>query len=111
MIATFNANGRVAGVLDNANLALLQMKKTLNQIDTMVDQVKDEIPHDKKLKQAIVDLAEIVSKIDKGQGTLGLLINDPSIHQSLKAFLGNSPRQNYLKNVVRESIQQSETGK
>jgi phospholipid/cholesterol/gamma-HCH transport system substrate-binding protein len=63
------------------------------------------------LRQALVNLSSILEKIDQGKGTLGQLINDPSVHQSLKSLLGGSPRNRYMKDMIRETIQQSEAGR
>ena len=111
LLATFNANGRTGKILDNFNQAMGQFNKTLVQLDGMVTDIRGEIPHNHKLQAAVDDLAHIMQKIDNGQGTLGQLINDPTLSQSLKGFLGGSPRNTYLKNVIRDSIQQSEKAK
>ena len=53
-------------------------------------------------------LASVMKKLDKGQGTLGALINDPSLHNRLGAFLGESPRNRFLKPLIRDAIQTNE---
>ena len=50
-------------------------------------------------------MASVMEKIDSGKGTLGALINDPSLHQNLKSVLGGSQRNRYMKEMARESIQ------
>lgn len=56
-------------------------------------------------------LASVMKKLDNGQGTLGALINDRSIHTRLGAFLGEAPRNRFLKPLLRESIQTNEEKK
>jgi phospholipid/cholesterol/gamma-HCH transport system substrate-binding protein len=56
------------------------------------------------LKVSTTHLASILQKIDNGQGTLGLLINDRSVFDGLKRFVGN-PQEKFMKNVIRETIQ------
>lgn len=56
------------------------------------------------LKVSTTHLASILQKIDNGQGTLGLLINDRSVFDGLKRFVGN-PQDKFMKNVIRETIQ------
>jgi phospholipid/cholesterol/gamma-HCH transport system substrate-binding protein len=58
--------------------------------------------------EAIIPLASVMKKIDKGQGTLGALINDPSLHNKLTGFLGDAPRNRFLKPIIRDSIQTNE---
>src|SRR5205809_922075 len=42
------------------------------------------------LDRAISDLAEVAAKLDRGQGTLGKLVNDPSLYHDTKALLGGA---------------------
>ncbi len=58
-----------------------------------------------KLGRSIDKLDLILAKIEKGEGSLGALINDPSIHNQLKALLGGSPRKNNIKSLLRTSIE------
>jgi len=53
----------------------------------------------------------ILAKIDRGDGTLGALINDPSLHNRLMTMFGDSPRNQFLKPLIRQSIQTSEKQK
>jgi len=111
LISTLNSNGKTAQTISNVAEASGKLKGTLGQLDALLADIRAEIPQNKKLRQALVSLANILEKIDQGKGTLGQLINDPSVHQSLKAFLGGSPRNRYMKDMIRETIQQSETGR
>ncbi|MBX3023114.1 MAG: MCE family protein [Bdellovibrionales bacterium] len=60
---------------------------------------------------AIEPMAGVMRKIDNGQGTLGALINDPSLHNRITSFFGDSPRNKFLKPLIRESIQTNESKK
>lgn len=62
-----------------------------------------------QLKSSVEKLENILNKVDKGQGTLGALINDSTVHSQLKQFLGGSQRKEHLKNLIRTSIERSET--
>lgn len=111
LVANLNANGRVAGMVENASQATAQLKRTMIQLDGLLGDLREQMPENKKLKTAVANLASVLEKIDQGKGTLGLLVNDPSLHQSLKSFLGGSPRNRYMKDIIRESIQQNEASK
>jgi phospholipid/cholesterol/gamma-HCH transport system substrate-binding protein len=45
-----------------------------------------------------------MTKIDSGQGTIGALINDPSLHDSLKAMVGGPDRKKNMKSLIRSTI-------
>lgn len=107
LVASLNSEGRPAKLMTNLTETTGELKLTLHSLDMLLKDMRDEVPKDHKLKQAINDLASILQKIDKGEGSLGALINDPSIHQSLKNLLGGSQRQTYIKNVLKETIQKS----
>ena len=110
-VAAINANGRIGGALDGASAATSQLKTTLAQMDGLLRDLRGQLPADHAFKAAVASLASVLAKVDQGRGTLGQLINDPSVHQRLKLMLGGSPRDAYLKNMIRESIQQSEAPK
>jgi phospholipid/cholesterol/gamma-HCH transport system substrate-binding protein len=56
-------------------------------------------------------MSSVMRKLDRGQGTLGALINDPSLHDRLNSMLGESPRNKFLKPLIRDSIQTNEQKK
>lgn len=60
------------------------------------------------LKSSLEHLNSVVTKLDHGQGTLGALINDSSLHDQLKSMLGASSRKSTMKTLLRTSIEKSE---
>jgi phospholipid/cholesterol/gamma-HCH transport system substrate-binding protein len=109
MVSNINSNGQAGSLVKNASEAALKFKSTLGQLDSLLGDLRGEIPQNRKLSKAVTSLADILEKVDQGKGTLGLLVNDPSVAQSLKAFLGGSPRNRYMKDMIRETIQKSES--
>lgn len=109
LVASLNSNGRAAEMAQNLSEASKKLNTTLSTLDALLVEVRDQIPENKKLRNALVRLSNIMEKIDEGKGTLGQLINDPSVHQNLKAFLGDSPRNRYMKSVIRETLQRSDS--
>ncbi len=59
-----------------------------------------------KLDTSIDKMDRIMSKIDSGQGTLGALINDRSIHDRLKLILGTGQKQQQVKSILKSSIEE-----
>lgn len=107
LVKSLNSDGKITKSMNNITDATGQMKQTLDHLDGLIADLRGN-KDDKQLEKAVRSLASVMEKIDKGQGTLGALINDPTVHQSLKGFLGGSPRNTYLKNVIRETIQKSD---
>ncbi|MEO6490523.1 MAG: MlaD family protein [Ferruginibacter sp.] len=66
-----NNNEKITGVLTNldkttTNLSQLDFKRTLDSLDATIN-----------------DLKSLVSKFDRNDGTLGMLLNDPSLYKNL----------------------------
>ncbi|HZH03746.1 MAG TPA: MlaD family protein [Myxococcaceae bacterium] len=59
------------------------------------------------LGDVAADLKKISGKVASGQGSLGLLINDPTVYEDLKTVLGNVKRNRVLRALVRYSISNS----
>lgn len=54
------------------------------------------------------DIKGMSGQIKDGKGTLGALLNDPSVYEDLKVLLGNVQRNQVLRALVRYSIQADE---
>jgi phospholipid/cholesterol/gamma-HCH transport system substrate-binding protein len=53
-----------------------------------------------KLNNSAERLNSILTKVDNGEGTLGALVNDPTLYEDLKALLGGATRSKIIKAVV-----------
>lgn len=60
--------------------ARVTIRKTQDNLDRLSQQMTDRIMQVSKLLESFQSIAE---KVDKGQGTAGLLVNDPKLYQSL----------------------------
>jgi phospholipid/cholesterol/gamma-HCH transport system substrate-binding protein len=49
-------------------------------------------------------LNSILGKIDAGEGTLGLLVNDPAVYEELTTLLGGAQRSLVLRSMVRMAV-------
>lgn len=54
----------------------------------------------RELERASTRLASALEKVDEGQGTLGLLVNDPTLYYDLKALAGGTKRSWILRSLV-----------
>ena len=59
-----------------------------------------------RLEKSMVKMDNILEKIDNGQGTLGALINDRSIHDRLKSILGARQKQQQVKSIIKSSVEE-----
>ncbi|WII72406.1 MlaD family protein [Bdellovibrio sp. 22V] len=104
---TLNAENRLGRVMSNLDSAAMNFSTTSKDMRQMMSQVTAQNTGE-KLGQSIDRLDSILTKIDKGQGSLGALINDPSVHNQLKSMLGGSARKNHVKTLLRTSIEEED---
>ena len=96
LLHSFNENGRTAQMMNG-------MISMTNNMNKLINETRVE---------TFGKMNRILTKIDEGQGTLGQLINDPSLHQKMKAFVGGDSQQsNYLSPLVRDSMKVMEKNK
>jgi len=93
LLNSLNSNDRMAKLIDNLAMASQGLAKLSTEPG-----IHDSFTH----------LKSVLQKIDDGKGTLGLLINDPALHDRLMSLLGDEPRNRYLKPLLREAIKQNE---
>lgn len=93
LLKQLNNKNRSASLMEN----LLGTSQNLNRLT-----------NEPELKEAMVHLRNILRKVDKGEGTLGALVNDATLHDRLVGFLGESPRNRYLVPLIRESIKSAD---
>lgn len=91
LVHSMNAEGRMSRLMQNLVADSDQMKDVLTDV-----------------KKPIARLDSILGKIDRGDGTLGALINDPTLHSRLTQMLGGNTRNKFLTPMIRESIKESE---
>lgn len=58
------------------------------------------------LDRSVVKLEKILDKVDRGEGTLGALINDKSIHERIKNILGAGQKSQQVKNILKSSVEE-----
>lgn len=57
-----------------------------------------------RIDKTLTKVDRIVEKIDQGQGTLGALINDRSLHDRLKSMLGAGQKQQQVQSILKSSL-------
>lgn len=107
MTKAINADNRIAHIMDNLSTATSNLSQTSVDMKKLSANLNNEELQG-KIKSSVKHLDHILAKVDQGEGTLGALINDASLHEQLKSFLGANPRKQQLRSVLRNSIQKND---
>lgn len=91
LVHSMNADNRMGHLMQNLVADSSDLKEVLSES-----------------RKPIAKLDSILTKIDRGDGTLGALINDPTLHTRLTQMLGGNTRNKFLTPMIRESIKESE---
>lgn len=106
----FQEGGDFKEVMKNLNILI----KNLNVLTTDVHKQKGVLnalvygSGGPKLDASLTSLSQIMKKVENGDGTLGSLINDPTVYEDLKSLLGGAKRSNVLKYFMRSFIEDGE---
>lgn len=101
-----NSENRADRIMQNLAESSQDFKNAAREAREMMTQFRTE--DSKKMTAAIDKLDRIMTKIDRGEGSLGAFINDPSLHESLKSIIGVPDKKNSIKSLIRSSIEKSE---
>lgn len=97
LVKQINSENRVDKIMTNLTQASANISSASNDAKKAFAGVE--------LKNSVQRLDSILAKIDRGEGSLGALINDPSVHNQLKSILGVSGRKSNVKSLIRTSIE------
>lgn len=103
MTQTLTKDQRLEKILNSLVTSTNNLAKTSSNAERMTTELNFT-----KLQASMTKLDNVMTKLDRGDGTLGALINDPSLHQQLKTMLGVSDRKNSMKSLLRGSIEKNE---
>lgn len=105
------------GDVDSLVKNLARLSDNLVQLSTQVKKEKSLLNElfygqsGQNLGQALTHLDSILKKIDTGDGTLGSIVNDPTVYEDVKSLLGGAKRSSILKYFMRQFIESSEKEK
>lgn len=98
LLKNINGDGRSALIMENLSVATQNFKE-MSERGQMVM---------KEAQSSSASLSSILQKVNTGSGTLGALINDRSVFDALKNFVGGQSQDKYMKNILRETIQSTD---
>lgn len=94
-LAENNKVGHVTNNLEKASANLVQLTDQLNKT------VKSG-----SLDRSAAKLEKILDKVDRGEGTLGALINDNSVHERIKSILGAGQKSQQVRSILKSSVEE-----
>lgn len=65
----------------------------------------------KKLASATTHLSEVLRKVDQGEGSLGALLNDPTVYEDIKTLFGGAKRSSILRYFMRSFMDSGKEAK
>lgn len=93
----------VVGEIDTLLKSMNQDQRIGRMIDGFISTASQLRALTSETRSTMTHFSSVMEKLDRGDGTLGALINDPTLHQKLTSFLGESPKRQFLKPLIRES--------
>ncbi len=105
MTLTINGDRKLEKIMSNLSKASERLAETSERAHQFTGSMSADTGQ--RLTKAIERFDSIMTKIDKGQGSLGALINDSSVHDRLKVMLGGNNRKSQVKDLMRNSIEKA----
>jgi phospholipid/cholesterol/gamma-HCH transport system substrate-binding protein len=102
IVKSMNSENRMDRLMSNLVESSTDLKLTASEGRKMMTDLRGSSSD--KVQDAIKRLDSILAKIDRGDGSLGALINDPSVHDRLKAMLGTDSHKQAIQSLIRDSI-------
>jgi len=95
--------------------SLVTLERILREIDAG-DGILHSLIYDKPTEQDIVlealeagaRLNSILAKIDRGEGTFGLMLNDPTLYEEIKILVGGANRSRVVRSMIQMMSQDDE---
>lgn len=106
LLKQFNSEERIVAVMKNLEKLSHSLEKTTNALNapdsTLGKMIRGGEADD--LAATLKALRRIAEKVEKGQGTLGALVNDATLHEDMKILLGGAKRSQAVKILLRQAI-------
>ena len=100
---SINTENRTETMMRNMAAASANFKIMSDEARTLIGELRGQ--NSGTVAASLKKLDRILEKIDKGEGSLGALINDPALHEQLKSVLGGSSRKQYFQSILQNSIE------
>jgi phospholipid/cholesterol/gamma-HCH transport system substrate-binding protein len=103
----FKEGGEAEGLLRNLNTVAGNLVVITNDMKNGRGLLNEIVKGQSggEFKKAMAHVSEILAKIDRGDGTLGALLNDPTVYEDIKTVLGGAKRSSVLKYFMNSFIE------
>lgn len=95
-------------LLEDVADTMHSIKSLVGGLEPSEDSKKQARSIAKSVNKVAFNLSEITEKINDGQGTIGGLINDPSIYNDIRSIFGKANRNALFKTVVRATLREND---
>ncbi|MEZ4751658.1 MAG: MlaD family protein [Bdellovibrionota bacterium] len=88
-----------------------KLLKSLTRLSNNLNAITAELKIQRggnSLAKSLAHLESILKKIDKGDGTVGALVNDPTLYEDTKSLIGGAQRSNILKYFINQFVDDGE---
>lgn len=104
------SENQLANLIATTDSAMSQLKKTLEESERLIKEMRGSASPNEpsKITKSIDKLDHILTRLDKGEGTLGALLTDSTLHERLKTMLGADNKTNNIRSLMRTSIEHQE---
>jgi len=89
--------GKVIGDLENEDSLLHALLYEPERASIVAD-----------LQETMEGLKLVVKGVNQGEGTVGLLAQDPTLYEDLRSLVGGAQRNKLLRNYIRRTIEKAE---
>ncbi len=110
LLAQLNEGGKIAKIAENLDETTRHFAEILGRVRQGKSSLGAMLMggENDKLSQSLAKLDKILTKIEKGEGTLGALVNDKTLHEDLKVLLGGAQRSGTLRYLIRQAIKEGD---
>ncbi len=98
LMQSINANNKIPSLITKLDMAAGHLSEVSSNLNTTLKKGS--------LDRTVTKLEKIVDKVDRGEGTLGALINDRSIHERIKSILGAGQKNQQVKQILKSSVEE-----
>lgn len=99
---------KITGAMADNN-RLPAITNNLDKVTANLARITDELnktAQSGSIERSVTKFEKILDKVDRGEGTLGALINDRSIHERIKTILGAGQKNQQVKSILKSSVEE-----
>lgn len=100
LIKQTHRDQRIPEILKETHLLLKDLRALTNSMQKTLNQFNDQ--ERREIQSVLQDIKNITSSIKNGSGTLGLLVQDPELYNSINQLLGGGREKQQLQQLLQQ---------